>query len=370
MNLVMGALKFFSLPFILSLLLVPVAKYIGYRVEAYAMENNRTVHQGKIVRIGGLAIFLAFLISMAVYINADQTINGILVGGIIIFLCGLLDDMFNLSPLMKVIFQSIGALCAIVIGNVTLTTISLPFLKIDLQALSYLVSFIWILGVTNAINLIDGLDGLSSGISLIVVCVIGLLGFFMGRRDVVLISLMLAGAIAGFLPYNFHPASIFVGDSGALFLGFMIACLSLLGFKTSTFITLGFPIIILFVPLSDTVLAIIRRKLNGQKISDADKSHVHHVLMFKIGLGHKRSVLVLYAVTIVFGIGAIVSYFNEFYGVVLLVLFSFIAWIFIELTGMINPRFHPVIGLLRRTIKWPRKSKHAFFEANRIHDDA
>ena len=153
-------------------------------------------------------------------------------------------------------------------------------------------------------------------------------------------------------------------------MGYMIACLSLLGFKTSTFITLGFPIIILFVPLSDTCLAIIRRKLKGQKISEADRSHLHHVLMYKIGLSHRNTVLLLYFVTFLFGVSAVITYFNEAIGVVILAILCICAWIFIELTGMINPRFHPLIGFLRRTIGHPRKSADAFFEANKLrHDD-
>ena len=131
-----------------------------------------------------------------------------------------------------------------------------------------------------------------------------------------------------------------------------------------------FPIIILFVPLSDTCLAIIRRKLKGQKISEADRSHLHHVLMYKIGLSHRNTVLLLYFVTFLFGVSAVITYFNEAIGVVILAILCICAWIFIELTGMINPRFHPLIGFLRRTIGHPRKSADAFFEANKLrHDD-
>lgn len=368
MGVLQSVIKYFTLPFVISLFLVPIAKLIGFKLNIYAQENARTVHHGKIVRMGGLAIFLSFMICMAIFMNADSTINGILIGGIVVFAGGLIDDIFDLHPLGKLIFQMVGAVIAIVVGQISLDSISIPFLTINTRALSLIISFIWIVGVTNAINLIDGLDGLSSGISFIVICVIGLLGFFMGRRDISIISLILAGATLGFLPYNFHPASIFMGDCGALFLGFMIACESLLGFKTSTFITLGFPIIILFVPLSDTMLAIIRRKLKGQKISEADKSHLHHILMYKIGLGHRNAVLVLYVVTFLFGVCAVVSYFNELIGLIMLVILCLIAWIFIELTGMINPKFHPIIGFMRRVFNWPRKSKDAFFEANKIHE--
>ncbi len=370
MNLVLGAMPYFLTAFIIALLLTPLAKRIGFALKIYALENNRTVHHGRIVRMGGLAIFLSFMLTMAIFVRADKTLNAILIGALIIFLGGLIDDIFDLKPIVKFGFQLAAALYVIIFGNLSLDFINFEFIAFDIRPISFLVSILWIVGVANAINLIDGLDGLSSGISFIVLCVIGLIGFFMGRRDICVIALILVGGIAGFLPYNFHPASIFVGDCGALFMGYMIACLSLLGFKTSTFITLGFPIIILFVPLSDTCLAIIRRKLKGQKISEADRSHLHHVLMYKIGLSHRNTVLLLYFVTFLFGVSAVITYFNEAIGVVILAILCICAWIFIELTGMINPRFHPLIGFLRRTIGHPRKSADAFFEANKLrHDD-
>lgn len=357
---------YFLPAFIISLILVPICKKIGFATNVYAVENNRTVHQGKIVRMGGLAIYLTFLIVMALYIGADNTFNAIMIGGFIVFMGGLLDDIFDLKPLIKLLFQIAGALVVIIFGNIQLTIINLPFISFNIAPISFAISLLWIVGVTNAINLIDGLDGLSSGISLIVLSVIGFIGFFMNRTDVSIVSLILMGAIAGFLPYNFHPASIFVGDCGALFMGFMIACLSLLGFKSSTFITLIFPIIILFVPLADTSLAIIRRKLKGQKISEADRSHLHHVLMYRIGLSHRNTVLLLYLVTFLFATCAILTFFYPSLGMIMLVVLCLAAWIFIELTGMINPTFHPLIGLSRRIFKHPIKSDDAFFEANKI----
>ena len=356
MHLIEGALPFFVLPFVISLIAVPVAKKIGFALKVYAIENNRTVHHGKIVQMGGLAVFLAFMISMAVFMKADSTINGILIGGTVVFIGGLLDDMIALSPLKKLLFEITGALIAIFVGGIGLTNVTLPFgLTIDVAPLSFLISFVWIVGVTNAINLIDGLDGLSAGICFIVVCTIGLIGFFMGRRDIPVISLILAGSIAGFLPYNFHPASIFQGDCGALFLGFTLACLSLLGFKTTTFITLGFPIIILFVPISDTLIAMIRRKLSGKGIMQADRSHLHHVLMYKLKLGHRNTVLVLYTVTLLFGACAVLSYFNEPAGILMLVILTIVAEIFVEATEMINPKWHPLLGLCRRLTGHPKK---------------
>ena len=349
MNLIVGAFPFFVLPFVLSLILVPICKQIGFKLGIYALENNRTVHHGKIVRMGGVALFVAFMVAMAVYVKADQTINGILIGGIIVFLGGIIDDIYNLKPLYKLLFEIAGALVALIYGQLYIQTMYLPFgIEISNLFFNFFVSFMWIVGVTNAINLIDGLDGLSSGISFIVTCVIGILGFFLGRRDICIMALILAGSTLGFLPYNFHPASIFMGDCGALFLGYMLACMGLLGFKTAAIVTLAFPIIMLFIPISDTLMAIIRRKLQGKKISEADRGHLHHTLMFKLGLGHRNTVIVLYIVTFLFGISAIIMYFDEIAGLILFIILLIGVEIFIEKTGMINEGFHPLTSLCQK----------------------
>lgn len=361
-----SANEYYIVPLILSFILVPLCKKIGYFLGIYAQENSRTVHSGKIVRIGGLAIYLSFMISLVLVIEVDTTFLAIVIGGFVVFIGGLIDDIFNIKPLLKVAFQLSGALIAIYFGDINLNQITIPFIFIDTSSISIIISLVWIIGVSNAINLIDGLDGLSGGISFIILVVIACIGFFMGRLDSSMISTVLAFSILGFLPYNFFPASIFMGDCGALFIGYMIACISLLGFKTSAFITLGFPIVILAVPLADTALAIIRRKIKGQRISEADKEHLHHVLMLKMGLSHRITVLVLYLVTALFGISALLTFYNKTLGILMLGLLSFLAWIFIEATGMINSKFHPLIGLSRRLTKHPKKRENAIFVANKI----
>lgn len=361
------ALPYVLVSFVITLLITPIVKKIGLATNAYAIENKRTVHHGKIVRIGGVGIYTAFVITMAIFVHPDKTFNAILIGGFIVFMGGLIDDLFDLKPIIKLGFQLVAAIYVIYFGQIQLNELNLPFITINIKPVYVLISIFWIAGVTNAINLIDGLDGLSCGLSVIVLTVIGFIAYQMRRIDVAIIALILVGSIAGILPYNFNPASVFVGDCGALFMGYMIACLSLLGFKSSTFISLAFPLIILFVPLADTSLAIIRRKLKGQKISEADKSHLHHVLMFKIGLSHKHTVIALYIVSILFGSDAILMYFRPKLGFVVLIILCFVAWIFIELTGMINPKVHPLIGLCRRLTGHPKVSDDAFFEANKKH---
>lgn len=358
MNLILGAFPYFALPLVVSFLLVPVCKEIGFRLGIYAIENSRTVHHGRIVRMGGVAIYVAFLLSLTFLWSADDSINGIVLGGSIIFLGGLLDDMFDLPPKVKILFQVIGAVVAMTLGNLHLDELRILNVAITSPFITYAVSFLWLIGVTNAINLIDGLDGLSGGICSIVTLTVGLLGFFMGRRDICILALTLSGAIFGFLPYNFHPASVFVGDCGAQFMGFTIAAMSLLGFKTTALITLGFPILILIIPIGDTLIAIVRRKMSGKKVTEADKGHLHHILMFRLGLGHRNTVLILYLVTTLFAGSAILSYFDPSAGIWVILLLLIFANLFVEYTGMVNPNWHPLLSIIVKVTGWKKLEDH------------
>ena len=354
MNLVIGAFPYFVLPFVISLCLVPVCKKIGFALGIYALENARTVHHGKIVRMGGVAIYIAFLVSLVLLWKADDSLNGILIGSSVVFIGALLDDIYDLPPKIKLLFQVSGTIIAMAVGNIYLTDFHILSFDISNSIITKIISFFWIVGITNAINLIDGLDGLSSGITSIVTLTIGLLGFFMGRRDICILALCLSGSILGFLPYNFHPASIFVGDCGAQFMGFTVACMSLLGFKTTALITLGLPILVLFIPISDTLIAIIRRKLKGQRIMEADKGHLHHILMIKLKLGHKRTVVILYIVCLLFALSAILTYFDPLAGIKVILVLLLLADLFIEYTGMINPKWHPILSIVNKLTGHPK----------------
>lgn len=337
---------YLAVPFIMSVVITPVLKKIAYRLDIYAEMNERTIHTHKIARIGGVAIYVAFIITMAMFVRVDASINGILIGGTVMFIGGLIDDMVNLRPRYKLAFQCIAAIVLMWIGGVTLDVIRLPFgITFSMGIISYLVTFAWIIGITNAVNLIDGLDGLAGGISVIILIVIATLSVIEGRFDIQMLSLILAGATLGFLVFNSHPASIFMGDCGALFLGFIISAISLLGFKSSTFITLGLPILLLAIPIIDTISAILRRKLSGKSFSDADKNHLHHVLMRRFG--HRNTVLILYAVTAAFGITAYIYIVNKTIGLIVLCLIAVCVEIFIEVSGMISPQYHPVISTIR-----------------------
>lgn len=340
------------IPFLLSLALTPIVRKIAVYLEVYAQINERTIHKGKIARIGGVAIFLSFILSMTFCVNLfgngiDVTMQALLLGSFIIFIGGLVDDMLEMSAKGKVLFQAIAALVVMQMGGVELGVIHLPFgIIIDMGLISLAVTFVWLIGITNAVNLIDGLDGLAGGVSTIILLTIAACSFIDGRyMDIGMLSLLLAGATLGFLVFNTHPASIFMGDCGALFLGFFIASISLMGFKSSTFITLGFPILLLAVPIIDTFSAILRRVLKKQSIAHADKNHLHHVLMARFG--HRNTVFIIYGITFSFGISAYLYIFNKTVGLLAICVLLIAMEIFIEKTHMISEHYHPILSLIQ-----------------------
>ena len=280
---------------------------------------------------------------------AQVEMNGILIGSTIMFIGGLVDDLVNLKPLYKFSFQVVAAIVLIASG-VTLDVIRLPLgITINMGVVSFIVTFFWITGITNAVNLIDGLDGLCGGISVIILTVIAMLAVIEGRGDVEMIALILVGATLGFLIYNAHPASIFMGDCGALFLGFIISAISLLGFKSSTIMTLALPLLLLALPIIDTLSAILRRTLKGHKFSEADKSHIHHLLMNKFG--HKNTVIIMCIVTALFGLTAYVYMINKGIGLISLFVIMLAVDLFIEGSGMISDKYHPILSVSRRIIR-------------------
>lgn len=358
----------FVVTFVLSLILVPIVGKVSKKLGIIAHTNKRTIHKGIIARTGGYAIYMSFLIGTMIFLKTDTQINAILIGGFIIFLTGFYDDIHDLSPKLKMLGQVIAALVVIIYGDIVLKGFTLPFLPESVSyILAIIITILWIVGISNAINLIDGLDGLCAGISIIVLVTISLTSLTYGRTDISSLSLLLAGAIGGFLVYNFHPASIFLGDCGALFIGFMIAVISLLGFgyKSSSFFTLGAPIVVLMVPIMDTLIAIIRRKVNHKKFSEADRAHLHHNLMFKLKLGHRKSVLVLYGVTFLFSLTSYIYLYDATLGTLMFVILMFIFELFIETTSMVSQKYKPVLTLANVFIQSDRLPKIKFLERYR-----
>ncbi|MGN8657683.1 MraY family glycosyltransferase [Catenibacterium mitsuokai] len=344
----------FCVTFIISVILTPFIGKITKEMGIIAHTNSRTVHHGIIPRTGGYAIYVAFLIGAMVFLKTDNQINSILIGGLIVFLFGLYDDIHDLPPKMKVLGQVAAALIVIFYGGISLKGFTIPYIPTILSySIALIVTLGWIVGITNAVNLIDGLDGLCGGISMIVLITTGLISIHYGRTDITSLTLLLAGSIGGFLVFNFHPAKIFMGDCGALFIGFMLSVISLLGFgfKSSTFFTLGAPIVVLAVPIMDTLIAIIRRKVHHQRFDEADKGHLHHKLMFSLELGQTKSVLILYIATALFSICSFIHIYSVTASILLFALLLLVFEIFVEYTNMISRKYKPILTILNIFLK-------------------
>ncbi|MGM0841721.1 MAG: glycosyltransferase family 4 protein [Bacillota bacterium] len=334
--------------FIASIILTPLVKMLAFKIGATDRPNQRKVHQKIMPRLGGLAIFLSFVIGVIILQPENVYSTAILVGAFIIVLTGMLDDMIELSAKYKLLGQIVAALLVVVWGGAQVEFINLPFGgQIEFGFMSIPLTIIWIVGVTNAINLIDGLDGLAAGVSSIALISIAGMAVIMGDTFVAVMASILLVSTLGFLFYNFHPAKIFMGDTGALFLGYMISVLALLGFKNITVVSLIIPIIILGVPISDTFYAIIRRFVNKQPLSAPDKSHLHHCLL-RMGYSHKQTVLIIYAIAALFGLAALIFAQSTVWGSILFItVLLFAIQIFVESIGLIGNDHQPLLKFMR-----------------------
>ena len=341
----------FFLSFIAAYLATPAVRRLAIMAGAVDKPDNlRKSHKEPKPSLGGLAIFfgaamgLIFLSPIYVYIDAA------ILGAFMIVVTGLLDDMFNLKPYQKLLGQALAAVIVISSGMV-IETLTLPFLgTVNLGLWGYGITMIWIVGASNAINLIDGLDGLASGVSAIALARILVMAVMDGQILVISLCSVLIGAILGFLPHNFYPARIFMGDTGALFLGYSIAIVSMLGlFKNVAFFSFIVPIIVMAVPIFDTMQAMIRRIINRQAITTADHKHIHYKLMER-GYSHRTTVLIIYGFSAFFGLMAII--FNSATLLSSLVIFVIIIFgirLIAEFTGM---TYHNRKPLLKWISKW------------------
>ena len=302
----------FLIAFSISFFTTPLAKKIAFRVGAIDYPKERGVHTKPIPRMGGIAIVLGFMFTLLLVTPFMPLLNlkqflGVTAGAAIIFILGFFDDIHNLSAKFKLVFQIIAALL-VTSSGIKIQFVSWPFLDhslISLQALTTPLTVIWIVGVTNAVNLIDGLDGLAAGVSSIASICLMALSIHSGYPLALILTATLAGSCLGFLPYNFNPATIFMGDTGSTFLGFILAVISVLGLlKTYTFATIFIAVLVLGLPIFDTTFAILRRFLNGKPIMEADKGHLHHRLMDK-GYSQKQTVVTLYGISGGFGLTAL-----------------------------------------------------------------
>lgn len=280
-------------------------------------KDARRVHKKPIPRFGGMSIFLGSMVAMTIPAAMNQKIMVAMLGGLCMYLLGVLDDLYDLKPVIKFLGQVAVASLVYALG-IRISFISNyfgipatgPHANVILsEGVAYVITVLWIVGITNAVNLMDGLDGLAAGsvaiMSLSLAYIAYIHGSRLGSMPVCIALIAVAGGCIGFLPYNFSPAKTFMGDGGALYLGYMIAVLSVISpLKRATVVGALIPILTLAVPIFDTLFAMLRRTLKHQSIMHADKGHLHHHLM-AAGFGQRRSVLIMYGIVGIMGIVAV-----------------------------------------------------------------
>ncbi len=292
---------------VISYLSTPFVKKLAFKIGAVDVpKDNRRMHKKPIPRLGGLAIVIAFLLCTFLFVKLEKQMQGILLGAIIILVVGVLDDCLALPALPK-LFAQIAAGTIVVLHGCEIRYVTNPFsvVPFDLGWMAGPVTVFWIVLMTNAVNFIDGLDGLAVGVSGISTATMLVIALLLGEESVAVVLAALLGACIGFIPYNFNPAQIFMGDTGSTFLGFVLASISVQGlFKMYAVISFMVPFLILGVPFFDVSFAVIRRLAKGQNPMTADRGHIHHRLI-DMGLSQKQSVAIVYMLTGVLGLAAV-----------------------------------------------------------------
>lgn len=291
----------FSSAFAISLLATPLAKKISVKVGAIDYPKKRGLHKEPIPRMGGIAIVLGFMLTMIILMPFKAELRstqfiGFIVGAILIVVLGMLDDIYDLKARIKLAVQIIAALIVVYSGtriNIVNWPISTAF-----EPISAPITLIWIIGVTNAVNLIDGVDGLAAGVSGIGAMCLMILCIISGSELAVVLTATLCGSCLGFLPRNFSPAEVFMGDTGATFLGYVLAVSSIIGvYKGYALLSVLIAALALALPIFDTLFAMLRRFINGKPLMQADRGHLHHRLIDS-GYSHKQAVAILYCISL------------------------------------------------------------------------
>ena len=298
---------------VVSFLMTPVVKSFAYKVGAIDVPKDaRRMHHKPIPRLGGLAIFAGFMVSILLFVDIrlNPQMQSILLGAVIIVVLGVVDDIMALPAKLKFVVQIAAALIP-ALNGVSIQALSNPNIFSGnaywvLDWLSIPITVLWIVGITNAVNLIDGLDGLANGVSAISAATVLVIALICSETQVAIVMAALVGACVGFLPYNLNPAKMFMGDTGATFLGFILATMSIQGlFKFYAVISFAVPFLILGLPIFDTAFAMIRRVAHGQSPMHADRGHIHHRLI-DMGLNQKQAVATLYVISGILGLSAVV----------------------------------------------------------------
>jgi UDP-GlcNAc:undecaprenyl-phosphate GlcNAc-1-phosphate transferase len=338
---------------------MPVTNKIAHLIGAIDVpKDNRRVHDKPIPKLGGLGIYSAFLVGYMIFGQQNIIMNSILIASFIIIIYGIIDDIKTLQARYELVGQLLAALVITLYGGILLQDITIFGHYINFCIFAYPITIFFILGCTNVIRLIDGLDGLSSGISSIFFLTIGIIAFFQGRVETIEITIafIMLGATAGFLVHNFYPAKLFAGEAGSAFMGFIIAIISLLGYKGTFLTSLLVPILVLAVPILDTIFAIIRRKLKGKPIFEADKEHLHHQFL-KMTHSQRRTVLVIYAINILFSIASILYVLKDpYFGIALyIILFIIVIWLILH-TSIISDKVENKVKKFEEGHKKNKKS--------------
>lgn len=297
---------------IFSFLTTPLVKSLANHVGAIDVpKDNRRMHTIPIPRMGGLAIFIGFLLSVLIFSKQiDQGLQSILLGAIVLVILGVFDDKYALGARFKLLVQILAASIVVFYGDLRIDRLTNPFGSSlysywDFGLLSYPITIFWIVAITNAVNFIDGLDGLACGVSCISSVNLLVIALLVSDEQVSIIMAALTGACLGFVPYNFNPAKIFMGDTGSTFLGFMLATVSIQGlFKAYTAISFIVPFLLLGLPIFDICFAVIRRVASGRSPMEADRGHFHHRLI-DMGFSQKQSVAIAYVLTGILGLAAV-----------------------------------------------------------------
>lgn len=291
--------------FLTSLILTHLMIKISKNMNIMDIPNERSVHKKPTPLLGGIAIFLSFLFGFILFGNQNPLMISILIASFLILLLGIFDDIKPIKARYKFVIHILVALIVVFYGGLKLTHVDIFSLSLNFKWMSPYITILIIVGIINAVNLIDGLDGLCAGISSIYFLTIGVIALILNKfngLDIILSFIML-GATLGFLVFNYPPAKIFMGDTGSTFLGLMISVIMLLGFKTVTLTSLLIPLVLLILPITDTLFAIIRRALNKKPIGQADKEHIHHQLLKH--LSTRKTILVIYVIDLIFSVVSI-----------------------------------------------------------------
>lgn len=354
------SLRMVIVTFIFSVLIMPVMKRIAHHIGAIDIprrdEGNRHIHKKPIPKLGGVGIFFAFLFGYMLFGQHSIKMNAILIGSFIIILTGIVDDISDLRASRQLIAQLAAASVIVFYGGIVLTDITAFGIYINFGMFSEIVTMLFILGCINIINFTDGLDGLSGGVTSIFYIATAIICFYQGRLGTLemTLTLLMLGSTLGFLVHNFYPAKIFAGQC-SMFMGFMISIICLLGFKGTALTSLFVPLLILGLPILDTLFAIIRRILKGQPIFSADRCHFHHQLL-GMNFSHRTTVLIVYLINILFALTSVFYVLKDPLAakVIYVILIIIVVW-FVCYTNIITEKKPPKLKEIKKKIQRKRK---------------